>query len=109
MAAKKLAFHVTVDGEDGPVTYGPDDTVPAAVQKQITNPAAWAAEGDDAEDDTESEAEPTNWEASMTKPKLQAVIDARNEGRAEEGQIVPAGTNKPDLIAALEADDAASA
>ena len=40
MAGKKLAVYVSVDGKQ----YGPDDTVPAEVAKQITNPDAWASE-----------------------------------------------------------------
>lgn len=40
MAAKKLATYVHVNGE----VYGPDDDVPAAVAKQITNPKAWGEE-----------------------------------------------------------------
>ena len=37
MAGRKLAGYVHVDG----VAYGPDDTVPTDVAKQITNEAAW--------------------------------------------------------------------
>lgn len=37
---RKLANHVHVDGK----VYGPDDDVPAAVAKKITNPKAWASE-----------------------------------------------------------------
>ena len=39
---------------------------------------------------------------------LKAEIAARNEGRTEENQIVPEGTTKVTLVAALEADDAAT-
>lgn len=40
MAGKKLAVYVHVNG----VQYGPDDTVPAEVAKQINNPDVWAEE-----------------------------------------------------------------
>lgn len=41
---------------------------------------------------------------ALTVPALRDEISRRNEGRAEGDQIVPEGTNKPDLIQALEAD-----
>jgi hypothetical protein len=41
-----------------------------------------------------------------TIAELQAEIDKRNEGREDDNKIVPeAPGNKPELIAALEADD----
>lgn len=42
---------------------------------------------------------------ALTIPALRDEISRRNEGRAEDEQIAPSGTNKPDLIKALEADD----
>lgn len=45
---------------------------------------------------------------AMTVAQLKQDIDARNEAREEDApEIVPDGTKKADLIAALEADDAA--
>lgn len=46
-----------------------------------------------------------------TIPELRTAIATRNDGRDPEGEtyIKPDGSNKPDLIAALEADDAAAA
>lgn len=41
---------------------------------------------------------------SMTKDELKAEIDARNADRDDDAKIVPDGGNKPDLVAALEAD-----
>lgn len=43
---------------------------------------------------------------ALTIPRLNEFISARNEGRPEDEQIVPEGKNKPELVAALEADDA---
>lgn len=45
--------------------------------------------------------------AALKLPELRAEIDKRNEGRADEDKVSAAG-NKPDLVAALEADDAKS-
>lgn len=45
------------------------------------------------------------WDEDMKKAQLQGVIDSRNEGREEDDKIVPEGTTKADLVAALEADD----
>lgn len=44
-----------------------------------------------------------------TKAELEAEIARRNEGRAEADLIKPDGKNKPDLVAALAADDQKSA
>jgi hypothetical protein len=49
-------------------------------------------------------AESEGYEA-LTIPALRDEISRRNEGRVEDEQVVPKGTNKPDLIKALEADD----
>lgn len=44
--------------------------------------------------------------SDLTIPQLEAEIDARNSRREADQQIVPGGKgNKPDLVAALEADD----
>ncbi len=43
---------------------------------------------------------------ALTIPALRDEISRRNEGRVEDEQIAPKGANKPDLIKALEADDA---
>ncbi|GAA4075741.1 hypothetical protein ACFFOS_27665 [Nocardioides kongjuensis] len=42
----------------------------------------------------------------MTAAELKDELERRNEGRDEADLIVPTGKNKPDLLAALEADDA---
>jgi hypothetical protein len=41
----------------------------------------------------------------FTKAELEAEIEKRNEGREDDVKVVPAGSNKPDLLAALKADD----
>lgn len=49
--AKRLAFNVTVDDEDGNSrTFGPGDSVPKEWAERITNPAAWTDEPLDADD-----------------------------------------------------------
>lgn len=48
--------------------------------------------------------EPVGHDA-MKVDDLKAAIDERNEGRDESDVIVPDGTRKADLIAALVADD----
>lgn len=108
--AGKLATFVDVDG----VWYGPDDNVPADVAKRITNPKAWAeqpstdqepatGEGQKAGTGQEVVVEPYK---GVTVPELQAEITARNEDRSE-GQLiqVDAGAKRPELVAALVADD----
>lgn len=56
---RKLKIYVHVDG----VRYGPDDVLPAAVVKKITNPDVWA-EG--ADDDTTPAADQTPEPAGET-------------------------------------------
>lgn len=52
--ARKLAGHVFADGR----WWGPDDKVPDSTATKITNPKAWAAAGEPADDDGER-ARPT--------------------------------------------------
>jgi hypothetical protein len=51
--------------------------------------------------------EPTSRYASLKAPDLKAEIAKRNKGRTDADMIVPAGKKNADLVAALEADDAA--
>lgn len=81
----------------GGVVYPAGSTVPADVAKGITAKGVWA--GSAPADD-----EPVGYDAQKVAD-LEAEIANRNEGRDEADQIVPAGTKKADLIAALEADD----
>lgn len=62
---------------------------------------AW---GNDVEPDEAAPAY-SEWKAA----DLKAEIDKRNEGRAEEDQIVLEGNKKSDAVKALEDDDAAHA
>ena len=43
--------------------------------------------------------------ADLTVAELKAEVERRNEGREDDALIVPEGTKKADLLAALEADD----
>ncbi len=52
------------------------------------------------------EVDSDGW-ADRTTADLKAEIEARNAQRTEDIQIVPASGKKADLVAALEADDAA--
>ncbi len=100
MGARKLVAYVHVDGK----VYGPGDDVPAKVAEAITNPKAWAdadAEGDGGTGEGDGYG---SWKAA----DLKAEIKARNEGRAEGDRITPESQRNADLVAALEADDAAA-
>lgn len=64
---------------------------------------------DEADEQESEETEEVDYE-DLTVKQLQAEIDARNEDRDPDGDeyIVPDGTKKADLIAALEMDDEAN-
>lgn len=96
MAGRKLAVNTTALDEDGRmVTFPAGTVVSAKVAEGITNPKVWADE-DDA---------PQGY-SSQGKADLEAEVAKRNEGRDDADLIVVGGKgNKPDLIAALEADD----
>ena len=103
-AGKKLAYFVTVVDDNGDQhTYGPEDTVPGWAAKAITNPSAWADDAAVEADDSDEGDKPYD---EWSKAELEDEITRRNEGRADDGLIVVEGKgNKPDLVAALEADD----
>lgn len=61
---------------------------------------------DDGSDEEESEGKVDYNE--WTNKRLKDEINSRNADRDEEDHIVPEGTNKPELVAALEADDEAA-
>ena len=110
-AGRKLAFHVTVADPKGEQhTFGPDSTLPDWARKAITNPSAW--DGDDAAEPSGGDGADGDGPVDYSKMRvedLQKEIDRRNADRSEDGQIEVGGKgNKPDLVAALEADDAAS-
>jgi Zn-finger nucleic acid-binding protein len=69
------------------------------------------APGGQAETEAKEEAEVQEVQAAesyddLTVVKLRAEVTRRNKGRDDEYKIVPASNHKPDLVAALEADDA---
>lgn len=107
-----LAFRVFVSDESGEMRDFSAGTsksdMPAWAVKAITNPKAWDDYDPDAigeEDD--GDGEPQSY-AKWKKPDLEAEIAKRNEARDADDHIVPDEPgNKPELIAALEADDAA--
>jgi len=107
MAARKLAAYVHIGGR----SFAPGEAPPKEYADQITNPNAWVGGGgaDDAASsgDGGQESEETPY-SKRTKAELQEEIDRRNEGRDDEDLIEPEGTKNADLVAALEADDAAT-
>lgn len=60
-------------------------------------------------DGPDSNKEPVSTFAVLTVAELKAQIDLINADREDDLKIVPAGSKKADLIAALEADKASSA
>lgn len=86
----------TVSYESGPVND--DSIVPPEANNQPSNTTA--TEDEESEDEVDYN--------SFNKADLQVEVDARNEDRDEDDKIVVAGKGtKADLVAALEADDAA--
>lgn len=98
---KVLATNVWVDGE----FYAEGARPPAEVAEQITHPDAWKKA--DKADDSADGGQGGSGYGGMVKKELQAEIDKRNQDRNEADQIKPDGTKNDDLVAALEADDAA--
>lgn len=84
----------------GGVVYPAGTAETKELAEKITNPAHWTGEAS-------SESTDTGYDG-LKVDELKATIAARNEGRDEAKQI-PATGNKADLVAALEADDAANA
>jgi hypothetical protein len=63
-------------------------------------------------DDTDDTGEGEDTQVNYNDWEYQALLDevaSRNEGRADDDKIVPASRKGDDLVAALEADDEASA
>lgn len=116
---KRLVYSVHVVDDQGEThVFGPDSDVPGWAVKAITNPSAW---GEDSDDErlapppvTPADPGPVDDRATgkayrdQTKDELQTEIDKRNEARDDDQKIVVGGKgNKPDLVKALESDDAA--
>lgn len=104
--SKKLAMNTTVEGE----TYKAGTVPSAEVAKKITNPKAWG--GDAPEVGAENET--GKGYKDMKPEELEAEVEKRNADREDDARIEVTGTGangnvkKGDLVAALEADDAAA-
>ena len=96
--SRKLAANVWV-GEE---FFAAGSTPPKDVAEQITNPKAW---GDSADAGDESGA---SQYGDMKVADIKAEIEKRNEGR-DDADLLSTDGKKDDLVAVLEADDAASA
>jgi polyphosphate kinase 2 (PPK2 family) len=96
MAGRKLATNVWVAGR----FFAAGSTPDKEYAEQITNPKAWG-------EDTDTESSDATTYSSMKVDDLKAEIESRNEGRDEDAQLSTEG-KKADLIAVLEADDAAN-
>lgn len=104
---KTLKGNVFIDG----TLYAAGSTPPKEIAEQIDNPKAWG------DDDTSSEAsgESAGSELPDTVEELEALVEERNATREEGERMTVEGTGangrvlKKDLVAALKADDAASA
>lgn len=93
--AQRLGFNLDLDG---------GEPSPSEVESEDET-------GEDEELDEAAEAEPEedDWSYDdLTKAELKAEIDARNAELDEDDQIVPEGSKKDDLIAALVANDDAA-
>lgn len=90
---KKPAVFVTVGGQ----TFAPGSEIPADLAKLIDNPKVWEGEPEPAEPKAI---------ADMSKAELEAEVAARNAQRPEAEALDGSGT-KAELLAVLEADDAA--
>lgn len=100
--SKSLATVVYVNGQP----YGPGP-VDDDIAEQITNDKVWAADSAD-EAPADPPADPPAFDVEKaSKDELLAEIASRNEGRDEPDLIVVAEPgNKPELKAALAADNA---
>lgn len=100
MAGRKLAVNTTALDEDGRMVTFPAGTVVSdKVAKGITNPKAW--------EQAEPEATEPKAIADMTKAELEAEVAARNASRPEAEALDVGKGTKAELLAALEADNAA--
>jgi hypothetical protein len=106
--ARRLAANVWV----GDQFFEAGSVPPKEIAEQITNPKAWGdtvAEEPEAPKDPGSSETPEATEsayAGWKAAELKAEIATRNEGRDDDAKLPAKGKNA-DLIAALEADDAA--
>ena len=100
--SRKLATNVTVEGD----TYAAGTVPPKEIADKITHPRAWATE-DSADSGDSGSGSGDKGYAGMKPDELQALADERElkvTGTGKDGNVL-----KGDLVAALEADDAAKA
>lgn len=104
MGALQYTVYVTDPTTREPVPFGPDsEDIPDWALEQMGDHCFVDGERPDAADSGEA-----GGYSRMKKAELEAEVANRNEDRDEDAQIVVEGKgNVPDLIAALEADDAA--
>lgn len=95
--ARKLAANVYV----GETLYRAGTSPEKEIADQITNPKAWG-EGV-ADDSGDSGEKPLS---KMSKDELVAEVEKRNADREDDAKLPTTGT-KPELVAALEADNPA--
>ena len=125
---RRVATSVRVTDKDGRnVVLSPGDELPEWATDQVTHDAAFAEPAEEPQFVTAEAASAAEGEGgaaaaeyadeetadggdvaygSMRVADLRALIEQRNEGRADEAQLSTEGS-KADLIAALEADDRA--
>lgn len=123
---RRVATSVRVTDKDGRnVVLSPGDELPEWATDQVTHDAAFAEPAEEPQFVTAEAASAAEGEGgaaaaeyadeetadggdvaygSMRVADLRALIEQRNEGRADEAQLSTEGS-KADLIAALEADD----
>lgn len=123
---RRVATSVRVTDKDGRnVVLSPGDELPEWATDQVTHDAAFAEPAEEPQFVTAEAASAAEGEGgaaaaeyadeetadggdvaygSMRVADLRALIEQRNEGRADEAQLSTDGS-KADLIAALEADD----
>lgn len=100
------------DASEQLVTLAAGDDVPdgVTVGAHVLEPEAEQSEPEDAPEDAEApESSDAESYTKHLKADLLKLIEDRNAVLDEAAQIVPASDKKADLVAALEADDAARA
>jgi hypothetical protein len=88
----------------GDTTYPAGVPLPKDVAKLVTNPKVF---GGDPSGQVEDKGTEVSVYADLKGPDLKAEIERRNADRADDAKITVVGKKNADMIAALEADDAA--
>lgn len=92
----------------GDTTYPAGVPLPKDVAKLVTNPKVFGGDpGGQVEDKGGGDGGGDSVYADLKAADLKAEIERRNADRDDDAKITPAGKKNADLIAALEADDAA--